>query len=370
MKKLSLTALALTNILCLVPACPGDSDDDTSTSMTVGPTSNATDPTTSTTTMTPTTAGPDDTTTGPDDTTSGTTSGTDPSTTTGDPDSLCGRLGGPAGIGQLVDLFLGQVLNDDRINAYFLRSDLDAGALRTCVIDQLGEAVMCEGVVYGCRNMIAAHEGLGISTADFTDFAEDFGKAWDGHKTANAPDLTDADKNGVIMVLAGMASMIVEDMTNDARVYQRVGRKPGIQDLIGGPTVPGSFVANVASDVSIIGFFAMSDLDRLKTCLVRQVHSLDGPPTFGLEVDAPPGIDPGVGAGNPCITDMAALHANLMDPTDMLGIESADFGALVTALINAMNTAGIAMADQNIVLGAFGPMCPMIVTVDPQNCMP
>ncbi len=302
-----------------------------------------------------------------DPSSTGVVSITDPDPS-GDDSDLCSDAGGFAGVGQLVSLFLGEVITDDRINAYFLRSDLDVGGLAQCVTDQLGEAFGCAGVVYSCKTMTAAHEGLGISSQDFGDFAEDFSVAWDAHKQANAPDLTSDEFDVVIGVLASMAPDIVEDADNNLTVYQRVGRKPAIRGLVGDPDAPSSFVNNVAKDSAINGFFAGADFVRLNTCLTRQISSIDGPNTYGLEVDSPDdNIDPGVSLAKPC-RDMVSSHADLIDANDMMGVEFSDFVSLVGDLVTAMTTAGVPMDDQNILAGALGPLCSSIVTVDPENC--
>ena len=302
---------------------------------------------------------PDPSTTGGEGTTT-----TDPS---GEDSELCTRVGGTAGVGELVTTFLGNVIVDDRINAYFLRNDLDLAGLGQCVVDQLGEAMGCAGVVYSCKSMLAAHEGLGISMADFADFAEDFVAAWGTHAQAH-PELTADDLDAVVGVLGGMAPDIVEDAGDDLTVYQRVGRKPALEAVVGHPDEVGSFVDNVIKDPSISGFFAATDFERLNTCLTRQLIGIDGPNTYGLERDGlPPDVDPGASQAAPC-RDMMSAHAELIDANDANGVETADFLALVTQLLVAMTDAGVSMDDQNIILGALGPLCPSIVTVDPENC--
>jgi hypothetical protein len=336
-----------TSLLCLALAC-GDATD-------------ATDATTTTDTPTATTATPTD------PTTSTTTTGT-----TGDEPAidgeLCTHLGGMEGVGKLVALFLGQLQIDDRINAYFLTSDVDYVRLGTCVAAQLGEAAECANVEYECMPMKDAHKDLRISMLDFLDFAADFGVAWDMHRAINAVPVTDADKTAVLDLLADMADDIVEDAPGTATVYQRVGRKPNIKTLIGDPGVPGSFVANVAADITISVFFDATDFERLNTCLVRQVQGIDGPATYGKERDDfPPGVDPGVSAKTPCLS-MTDAHAALMDSTDGLGVQYIDFTALVDALDLAMTTAAVTQNDQALIIGALAPLCPMIVTVDPASC--
>lgn len=302
------------------------------------------------------------------------TSDTETSATsdTGDVDSeLCVHLGGHTGLSALVAFFLENVVADARINAYFLRSDLDFANLGQCVVAQLGEAVGCAGVVYSCMDMLTAHAGLGISTTDFNDFAEDFFAAWDEHKAMNAPDLTDDDLTAVIDVLTAMAPDIIEDPDDNLTVYQRVGRKPAIQAVIGDPDSPDTFIANVLADASINGFFMDAEPARLATCLVRQVHSIDGPNTYGLEIDPPlPDVDPGVTLAFPC-RSMADSHIGLVDPNDgNSAIDTLDFTALVVDLVDAMTTAGVQMAEQDAIVGALAPLCTMIVAVDPENCPP
>lgn len=373
MKKLSLTALAAVNFLCLAPACGDDGGgEDTTTTTNATPATPASDPQTDPSTDPPTTTDPgttaDDTTTTTDETTVGPTDTSETTDPTGGADGpICAHLGGIEGVGDLVNTFFGEVLADDKINAYFLTTDTDFATLGTCVISQLGEATGCNGIKYGCATMKEAHAGMGISMQDFGDFATDFVTAWDAHK-ATHPDVTQEDFDAVIGVLGGMAPDIVEDAGNSATIYQRVGRKPAIKGLIGEPGMAGSFVDNVANDAAINGFFGNTDFVRLNTCLTRQVHSLDGPNTYGKEIDPPvPTADPGVSMAAPCQA-MAPSHANLVDANDNMGISVDDFVALVTDLVTAMETAGVTMDDQTTILSILGPLCTDIVTVDPMNC--
>ncbi|MDC0723408.1 hypothetical protein [Nannocystis bainbridge] len=372
------SALALLGLV-LLPACGDDQPATTeSTSDTAGTSETTTEDATATA---PTTEGPTSTTVAPTTTTPGTTTeavtsttdgtatdGTDTDTTTGEPVALCERLGGEAGVGELVDAALAVVLSDDKVNGYFLNSDVDGGNLRTCLIKQLGQVAGCPGVEYDCLDMKTAHAGMGISAADFMDFALDFSTALDTHQAAH-PDLGDADKTAILDVLGGLAPDIVEDASNDATVYQRVGRKPAIETLVGAPGQAGSFVDNVANDAVINGFFGGTDFERLNTCLTRQVGGIDGPTKYGLEVDAPDGVDPGVGVGNECQT-MAVSHAGLVDADDNVGIDINDFGALVTDLVTAMEAAGVAQTDQEAILAVLGPMCEDILAPEFKNQCP
>ncbi len=351
MKTPSLPALAAAHLLCLTLACSGGTEDDTGTGST-----------TSQTDATPTTSG----TTGGTSTSSAGSSTT--SAETSATDTTCDHLGGMEGIAKLVDNFLGLVVNDDRINAYFLKNDLDFTRLAGCVTDQLGMATGCVDVAYTCKPMLEAHADLGISTNDFMDFAEDFTIAWDLHAAVN-PDVTPEDYEAVLAVFASIAPEIVEDADSNLTVYQRVGRKPNIKALVGDPNEADSFVALVAADATINGFFGATDFARLNTCLTRQIQGLDGPDTYGRERDGLPiGIDPGASQANPC-RDMVTAHAALIDPNDAMGISLVDFVALVDHLGTAMTTAEIATADQDLIRAELGALCPMIVTIDPMGCM-
>jgi len=337
-----LKTIALIGAFGMLSACTingGDTDDETATGVatTNGPT----------TTTTPTTG---------NETTGG----------GGEDAQLCANFGGYDGVKVVVGDFVNRVLIDERINAYFLINDVDGGKLTTCLNEQVGNATGCAGVEYTCGDMKTVHAGMGVSMNDFGDLAEDFSKAMDAHQ-ANTPSLTDADKDAVLGVLGGMAGDIVEDPMNNVTTYQKLGRKPGINTVIGGPADPMSFVALVAGDATLVSFFAMSDLDRLKTCLVRQVTTAtDGPQIYGKEVTSPAPADPGVTTENPC-KDMLSSHAMLKDGMGV-GIDKADFDALVGHLITAMTNYTVPMTEQNAILGALGPLCPDIVTVDPAMC--
>lgn len=284
---------------------------------------------------------------------------------TGSAATICDRMGGSAGVGEMIGIFVGKVIADERINAYFLSTDVDGGNLSKCLTEQVGEAVGCTDLKYTCGDMKSVHTGMGISMSDFGDLAEDFIVAWDEYKAAKAPDLTQEDKDAVVGVLSGMAPDIVEDAAGTATIYQRVGRRPAIKALVGKPDDATSFVGVVAADAAINSFFAASDFDRLNTCLTRQLTGATGGPNhYGKEVDAPP--DPGVGAAKPCL-DMIASHKDLQD-ADGEGITVDDFLALAADLGTAMTNFDVPEADQMAIVSALVPLCKDVVTVDPDMC--
>ncbi len=313
----------------------------------------------------PTTSGVDTSTTA-----TGSTTGVD--TTTGDTSTggvvdsdLCVHLGGVDGIHELHLGFLGKVLVDTRINAYFLNAAVDPDALALCLDEQIAEAAGCAGAVYGCLDMKSAHQGMGISTVDFGDLVEDYGLALVDHK-ANHPDLSDADVMTVVDALNAMSADIVEDPANDLTVYQRVGRKPEIQAMIGAIGDAGSLIDNIAKDFTINGFFLNADFERLRTCFTRQIAGLDGPAVYGAEVDSPgPGVDPGVALADPCAA-MKAGHAGLVDDKNS-PITYDDFVSLMSDLASAMNSAGFGAVESAAILSAFEPLC-VDVVADPNSC--
>ena len=108
-------------------------------------------------------------------------------------------------------------------------------------------------------------------------------------------------------------------------LYDRLGGKPAIVAVID------DFVANVSKDNRINGRFATTDIPRLKRHLVDQVCSA---------------------AGGPCTytgRDMITTHKGM-------GIKNAEFSALVSDLVAALNTFKVPKAEQTELLGLLGPM--------------
>lgn len=270
--------------------------------------------------------------------------------------TLYERLGQAPGITAVVGDFVDRVLDDPAINGYFLNTSVDQARLETCLVKQIGNASGGPQVYpdpqAGCREMGTAHQGLSISQQDFADLV--------GHLEAalTAAEVPADDRQAVLAVLAPLEPEIVEDVSNDATVYQRIGRKPAIQQVIAG------LLTEITGDTRINGFFAgLTSTDRISTCLVRQVCGIDGPCVYGAEVTHP--ADPGVTADLPC-RDMLSAHVGLVDAQSN-PITVADFDALVEDLIVVLDTTAASAADKMALLGALGPMCSDIVS-DPENC--
>lgn len=358
-------------VLCLLAACAGDdvgASAGESESTSTGGESTSTDTSSSTT--------GEDTSTGTTESSTATTteSATDSESdsegtteTTGVEPTMCDRLGGEDGLSALHTGFLGKVLLDERINAYFLNAPVSGDNLVSCLTDQIGEAIGCPGVVYACKSMAAAHSGMGVSSVDFADLAEDYSLALDDHQKAN-PEVTDGDKATIMDALAAMESDIVEDPDGVQTIYQRLGRKPAIKELIGGPDVEKSFLNVVGGDEMVNGFFSGGDFVRLATCFTRQLGSIDGPVQYTKEVDSPgAGVDEGVSAETPC-ADMLSSHAGLQDSKDDSLITMLDFTQVLQDLVTAMDAAAIPDGDQLAILGVLGPLCEDIVGDHPNEC--
>jgi truncated hemoglobin YjbI len=261
-------------------------------------------------------------------------------------DTIYDRLGGEEGIEAAVtSLVVNRIAPDPKINAYFLNDGVDVGIVINCLTLQLGSLTGGPQEYPGadCRDMKSSHEGMGVSDADFMDLA--------GHLVDELTErgVAQADIDVIVEALTGMYDDIVEDPNNDATVYQRVGRKPGIQAAVA------DFYTIITTNPAIMAFFVDTDQTRLEACLTRQLCGIDGPCDYGSEAVA---LDASYG-GTPC-ADMVSTHEGLVITID-------DFGALVMDLTTALDNAGVAAADRDAILGVLGPLCAEIVS-DPGTC--
>ena len=122
------------------------------------------------------------------------------------PKPLYDRLGGKAAITAVVDEFVGRVAADGRINHFFAGVASNPAALagfKGKLVDQICEASggPCH---YTGKDMKTAHQGMGITTADFNALVEDLSGALDKFKVGAA------EKGQLLGVLGPMQSQIVE----------------------------------------------------------------------------------------------------------------------------------------------------------------
>jgi hemoglobin len=114
-------------------------------------------------------------------------------------------------------------------------------------------------------------------------------------------------------------------------LYERLGGTPAITAVVD------DFVGNVAADRRINGFFAHTDIARLKFLLVQQICA---------------------GTGGPCWysgRDMRTTHAGL-------GIRSRHFNALVQDLGRTLRKFKVPAKEQRELVAILAPMKKDIVT--------
>jgi hemoglobin len=119
-------------------------------------------------------------------------------------------------------------------------------------------------------------------------------------------------------------------MAPQKSLYERLGGKDAITAVVD------DFVANVAADKRINGFFAKADVPRLKRNLVDQIcQATGGPCTYTGK-------------------DMRTAHKGM-------GITDADFNALVEDLKKSLDKFKVPAKEQGELLGALGGMKSQIV---------
>jgi hemoglobin len=273
-------------------------------------------------------------------------SGSENSDETGGGDTIYDRLGQEEGIRDAVtDIVVDRIAPDTKINAYFFNSGVDVGIVIDCLTLQLSSLTGGPQVYPGpdCRDMVTSHEGLGISDADFMDLATHVVDELAERQVAQE------DIDVIVGALTGMYDDIVEDPDNNATVYQRVGRFPGIQGAVS------EFYSIITTDPAVMAFFSGLDIARLEACLSRLVCSIDGPCDYGQEAV---GLDP---------LFPADACADIMTAHEGLTITIDDFNAVAADLITALDNSGVAPADRDAVVGAVAALCPQIVT-DTASC--
>jgi hemoglobin len=114
-------------------------------------------------------------------------------------------------------------------------------------------------------------------------------------------------------------------MAQERSLYERLGGRDAIVAVVD------DFVANVAADQRINGFFAKTDIPRLKRLLVEQIC---------------------VGTGGPCAytgRDMKSAHRNM-------NVQEAHFGALVADLVRTLDKFKVPEREKGELLAILGPM--------------
>lgn len=114
--------------------------------------------------------------------------------------SLYQRLGGKPAIEIVVDRFVGNVAADPVINKRFAKTDIPK--LKRELVDQLCQA-SGGPCTYKGKDMVAAHKGMNITSAEFNAMGGDMAKALDSAKVPSK------EKHEVLSLLGSMQKDIV-----------------------------------------------------------------------------------------------------------------------------------------------------------------
>jgi truncated hemoglobin YjbI len=266
------------------------------------------------------------------------------------------RLGGREGVIRFVADFAGRLLEDPKINAYFLNGATDIDRVVECLVLQVTVATGGPGAYPDgegrCRPMAQAHAGLGISQQDYDDV---LGHLVAAGKDQDVPDDILEQLSALYTETAFVAD-IIEDPTSDASVYQRVGRKPAIDAVVDG------FLGRVVLDSKINGYFLNDSLDdaRLAICLKRQFCGLAGGPcVYGDER-----IDP----DQPAAEEFDTACRSMLDTHAGLGISQQDYDDLLAHLVEAAAARDISPDDLAPLAAALtAPEFVSDVVEDPSN---
>ena len=128
----------------------------------------------------------------------------------------------------------------------------------------------------------------------------------------------------VLTVMVSVGAVRAESLKGKS-LYERLGGKEAITAVVD------TFVGNVGADKRINGYFASTDLTKLKVNLVNQICE---------------------GSGGPCKytgRTMKQTHAGM-------GVTEAAFGALVEDLVAALDHHKVGKGEKEELLGILGPM--------------
>jgi hemoglobin len=130
---------------------------------------------------------------------------------------------------------------------------------------------------------------------------------------------------GVIVASLLMTGPVGAEMARGKSLYERLGGKEAITAVVD------TFVARVGADKRINGYFASTDLTKLKMHLVNQICEA---------------------SGGPCKytgRTMKQTHAGM-------GVTDAAFNALVEDLVAALDHHKVGKTDKDDLLAVLGPM--------------
>lgn len=134
-----------------------------------------------------------------------------------------------------------------------------------------------------------------------------------------------------LIFAAGLSMAVSASGAAAQSLYERLGGQTAIVAVVD------DFVGNVAADPGINGFFAKTDIARLKRLLVEQICAA---------------------SGGPCTytgRDMKTAHAGM-------GVQETHFGALVNDLVKTLDKFKVPEKEKNELLAVLGPMKSDIVS--------
>ena len=274
---------------------------------------------------------------------------------------LVARLGGRDGLHALAEAMVARQLADPNINAYFRNASIDHTTMAACLgsvfeslaTSQAPEDSDCE------MDMAAVHAGLGVSMADFDDWIAQLLLAMSGLGIAGE------DAEELAALLQPLSQHIVEDPDNDATLYQRLGRRPGLESAVG------MFAAKLLMDPIIARYFLNDDglpdySSTFALCLVRLLGSLDGPFIYGEGFPLEPTL---LDEGRACRT-MAQAHSGLASSApESAPIGGIEFLQVVGALHDTLHYLLVPPEDIELLVAAMNlpALCTQIIA-DPAEC--
>ncbi len=242
--------------------------------------------------------------------------------------SLYNRLGGRPAITAVVEDFVGNVARDNRINGFFAKADI--ARLKRLLVQQI-----CAGAggpcTYEGRSMREAHRGMGVDDHHFNALVDDL------VKSLNKFNVPQREQRELLGLLGPMRKDVVQPQpraraphasstsTQERSLYARLGGRPAITAVVD------DFVANVAADKRINGFFGNTDIPRLKRLLVQQICA---------------------GSGGPCTYEGRSMRETHRG----LDVRNQDFDALVQDLVKSLNKLNVPEREQGELLALLGPM--------------
>jgi len=274
---------------------------------------------------------------------------------------LLERLGGEDGLADLAAGLIEGQLAKGTINAYFRNGSVNHERMETCMAARF--VAMAGGPAVSnpdcATDMAEAHAGLGISTNDFDDWMALFDEVGAGLGIAQA-DLAELRAG-----LAGMGGQIIEDPDNNATLYQRLGRRPGIWMAVG------HFASKLSQHAIVSRYFLNDDgipeySQVFAVCLTRQLGSLDGPFIYGEELPYEPAL---VAEGRNCRSMLDSHQGITSAAPDSRPIGAEEFLEVAGVLVDTLLYEEVPQSDVDLLLEAMNvPQLCQHILGDPGEC--